>query len=51
MTYITCKKVIANQKAAGTLDVASTTEKLDVFLLVNRITVEQYNELVALMAA
>lgn len=39
MTYITCKKVITNQKVAGTLDVASMTEKLDVFfLLANRIT-------------
>ena len=51
MTYITCKKVITNQKAAGTLDVESMTEKLDVFLLANRITAEQYNELVVLMAA
>ena len=51
MTYITCKKVITNQKATGTLDVEAMTEKLDVFLLANRITAEQYNELVALMAA
>jgi len=50
MAYITCKKVIANQKAAGTLDVEAMTEKLDVFLLANRITAEQYNELVGLMA-
>jgi len=51
MAYITCKKVITNQKAAGTLAVEAMTEKLDVFLLANRITAEQYNELVALMAA
>lgn len=50
MTYITCKKVITNQKGAGTLDVKSMTEKLDVFLLANRITTEQYNELIVLMA-
>ena len=54
MTYITCKKVIENKKAilAGTdweAFVAETMGKLDVFLLNNRITEEQYNELAELL--
>ena len=44
-----CKKVIEKEKANGTLNVDEMTEKLDVFLLNNRITDEEYNELVALM--
>ena len=49
MTYITCKKVIENQKAKGTLDVDSMTSKLDVFLLNSRISELEYNKLIALM--
>lgn len=46
MTYNYCKKVIQN----GTYGTkAEMLEKLDVFLLNNRITQEQYNELVALL--
>ncbi len=44
-----CKKVIEKEKANGTLNVDEMTEKLDVFLLNDRITDEEYNELVALM--
>ena len=44
-----CKKVIEKQK--GTLNVDEMTEKLDVFLLNDRISDEEYNELVALMTA
>jgi hypothetical protein len=35
--------------AAGTLNVADMQQKLDVFLLNNRITQEQYNELTGMM--
>ena len=50
-TYLLCKTVIAKQKAAGTLNSDDMMVKLDVFLMNNRITSDQYNELVALMAA
>lgn len=46
MTYIYCKKVIENGRY-GTKE--ETMIKLDVFLLNNRITQEQYTELVALL--
>lgn len=46
MTYIYCKKVIKNG-TYGTKE--EMMEKLDVFLLNNRITQEQYNELITLM--
>lgn len=49
MTFITCKKVILNRLKNGTLDVNSMKDKLDVFLLAERITEEEYNELLALM--
>lgn len=49
MTYNTCKKVIINQKNSGTLDISAMMDKLDVFLLNNRISDEEYNELVKLM--
>nr|DAY51595.1 MAG TPA: hypothetical protein [Caudoviricetes sp.] len=39
MTYYLCKTLIQNGKTAG------LQEKLDVFLLANRITQEQYQEL------
>lgn len=50
MTYRLCKTVILKEKANGTLDVQDMTQKLDVFLLNDRITEAQYNELIALMA-
>lgn len=48
MTYIYCKKVIENV-TYGTIE--EMTEKLDVFLLNNRITQEQYSELIAILVA
>ncbi|WP_169818515.1 hypothetical protein [Domibacillus iocasae] len=48
MTYTYCKKVIENG-TYGTKE--EMTIKLDVFLLNNRITQEQYNELVSLLEA
>ena len=48
MTYTYCKKIIANKTYSSAEDM---TDKLDVFLLNSRITVEQYNELVAMLAA
>ncbi|WP_332648909.1 hypothetical protein [Lysinibacillus sp. 54212] len=48
MTYTYCKKVIANG-TFGTKE--EMLVKLDVFLLNNRITQEQYNELTGLVNA
>lgn len=48
-TYTTFKKVILQQKAKGTLDIPSTLDKLDIFLMANRITDEEYKELMALV--
>ncbi len=45
MTYTYCKKIIEG----GKYDKASMADKLDVFLLANRITQEQYNELMQAM--
>lgn len=47
MTYLLCKKVIEN----GLYEYQTMLTKLDVYLLGNRITVEQYNELKELMDA
>ena len=59
MTYKNCKKVIDNQIKRRNAEVITAEEyetfksdmidKLDVFLLNNRITKEQYNELVGIM--
>lgn len=46
MTYTLCKRVIQNN-SYGTKD--EMMEKLDVFLLNNRITKDQYNELVEML--
>jgi hypothetical protein len=46
MTYTYCKKVIENGQYGTKEDMMI---KLDVFLLNNRITQEQYTELVALL--
>ena len=48
MTYNNCKKVIANG-TYGTKD--ELLNILDVFLLNKRINQEQYNELLAMLAA
>lgn len=42
-TYYLCKKLIETGKTSGLLD------KLDVFLLANRLTEEQYTELVGML--
>ena len=47
MTYKNCKKLIENNRC----EYNDMMEKLDVFLLVNRITTEQYYELVKMMEA
>lgn len=46
MTYARLKKLIET----GAYDKESMLSKLDVFLMANRITEEQYQELVGLMA-
>ena len=46
MTYRNCKKLIE----AGRYEYNDMMNKLDVFLLGNRITEEQYTELVGMMA-
>ena len=46
MTYRLCKTIINR----GGYDNADMMQKLDVFLLNNRITEAEYNELVTLMA-
>ena len=48
MTYIYCKKVIQNG-AYGTRE--DILIKLDVFLLNNRITQDEYNELIGMLPA
>lgn len=45
MTYRNCKKVIEN----GKYEKEDMLEKLDVFLMGNRITIEEYKELVAML--
>lgn len=45
MTYERCKKIIQN----GRYEQEDMLKKLDVFLLADRITTEQYNELVSMM--
>ncbi len=45
MTYSLCKKLIAK----GNYDKADMLNKLDVFLLANRITQDEYKELTTLI--
>lgn len=45
MTYERCKKLIQ----IGNYEQENMLKKLDVFLLADRITTEQYNELVGMM--
>jgi len=49
MTYRLMKRVIENGLKNHNLDVEDTMQKLDVFLMANRITVEEYQELVELI--
>ena len=54
MTYFTCKKVIENRKnvlseADWAAFAEETAKKLDVFLLNNRISEEQYQELTGML--
>lgn len=53
MTYRNCKKLIENKAKAGQLDQAWAAEmldKLDVFLLANRITEAEYQELAGVIS-
>ena len=47
MTYTYCKSIIER----GNYDAEEMRDKLDVFLLADRITQEQYKELTALITA
>ena len=49
MTYKLMKRLIENGIKNGTLDREVTMLKLDVFLMADRITAEEYQELVELM--
>ena len=49
MTYKLMKRLIENGLKSGTLDREATLMKLDVFLMADRITAEEYQELVELM--
>lgn len=44
-TYEMMKRTIIRQKASGTLNRSDWQSKLDVFMLFDRITPEQYTEL------
>lgn len=44
-TYEMMKRTIIRQKASGTLNRSDWQSKLDVFLMFDRITTEQYAEL------
>ena len=51
-TYVMVKKSIESKKARGALTEAfvdATKTKLDVFLMAERITIEEYNELMAML--
>ena len=49
MTYKLMKRIIENGIKKGNLDRESTLQKLDVFLMADRIAVEEYQELVEMM--
>lgn len=49
MTYKLMKRIIENGQKKGNLDVEGTMQKLDVFLMADRITIEEYQELVELI--
>ena len=50
MTYTYCKKVIENTTYKNQAQMDEIQQKLDVFLLNDRINQEQYRELIALLA-
>lgn len=49
MAYKLMKRIIERDKKAGTLDKEAVMDKLDAFLASDRLTTEEYQELVALM--
>lgn len=49
MTYKLMKRIIEKGLKKGDLDVEATMQKLDVFLMADRITPEEYQDLVELM--
>lgn len=49
MTYKLMKRIIENGIKKGNLNRESTLQKLDVFLMADRITVDEYQELVEMM--
>lgn len=49
MTFELMKRVITRGKELGRLDKEATQKKLDAFLAADRISVEEYQELTALM--
>lgn len=49
MTYKLMKRLIQKGLDNGTLDIEATMLKLDVFLMADRITAEEYQELVEMM--
>lgn len=49
MTYKLMKRIIENGIKKGNLNRESTLQKLDVFLMADRITVEEYQELAEMM--
>ena len=49
MTYKLMKRIIETGLKKGNLDIESTMQKLDVFLMADRITPEEYQELVEMM--
>jgi len=51
MTYTYCKKVITNTTYTTQAQKDEMQTKLDVFLLNDRISQDQYNELTSLLAA
>ncbi len=51
MAYNLMKRIIERDKKAGTLDKAAIMDKLDAFLAADRLTTEEYQELVALVNA
>mgnify|MGYP000902758422 CR=1 FL=1 len=51
MAYSLMKRIIERDKKAGVTDWTATKDKLDTFYAADRLTKEQYNELLALIGA
>lgn len=51
IAYNLMKRIIERDKEAGKLDKAAVMDKLDAFLASDRITTDEYNELVAMIDA